>query len=122
MLICKCISASSHPFEALHSARAQFYDGVERDGQVWRVGPAVAHVEGVDDAQDALVRHDQQRLLVALHLHDDGLKTRNHVQIALSAGIPGARDGIGWGTRGGGAAGGRGWEGYKMNHRTKAFR
>jgi hypothetical protein len=45
----------------------------------------VTCIEGVYDPQNALVTDDQQRLAVALHLDDDRLQTRDHIQVTLAS-------------------------------------
>mmetsp|Transcript_6315 Transcript_6315/g.21621 ORF Transcript_6315/g.21621 Transcript_6315/m.21621 type:complete len:215 (+) Transcript_6315:393-1037(+) len=66
-------------------ARLEGDHRVERDGHVGRLLSGQPHEVGVHDAEDALVRHDEQGLRAPLHLHDDGLQAVAHVQVGLPA-------------------------------------
>lgn len=67
-------------------SRGQLDEGVQRDGHPWGISLGLLHEVGVDASQHSLVRNDED-VLRALQLHDDGLQTNNNVAIRLTASI-----------------------------------
>ena len=60
-------------------------DRVQGDGDVGRLLAGEAHEVGVEEAEDALVRDDEERLAVALHLVDHRVEAVDHVEVRLAA-------------------------------------
>jgi hypothetical protein len=104
---------------AVEGAGVELDDVVQRDADVGRLVPGEAHVEGVNDSQDALVADDQHRLPgtvvsgrregggggggapVSFHFDDDRLDAGDDVEIALAAKEPRCDEERGGSERGG---------------------
>mmetsp|Transcript_8666 Transcript_8666/g.23830 ORF Transcript_8666/g.23830 Transcript_8666/m.23830 type:complete len:453 (+) Transcript_8666:609-1967(+) len=65
--------------------RGELNHCVERNRHIGSLLSRHAHEVGIDEPEDALVRHHQQGLADALHLHDHWLEAVAHVQVGLSS-------------------------------------
>jgi hypothetical protein len=83
--VCVCVCMCTYLLLAAERRGLQLHHRIKGDGDIGSLCACQTHIKSVDNTQDALMAHHQQRLPVSLHLNHNGLQAGNHVQIRLPA-------------------------------------